>query len=76
MHIDKARHTKICEVLEKMKNEDSRGLGRLYKGRNFVLKFQDILHRSGHLKTQRNMCFQHLTTLTCAQRTEEGARHL
>jgi len=26
-----------------MKNEDSRGLVRLYKGRNYVLKFQDNL---------------------------------
>jgi len=35
----KARHLKICEVLGKMKNEDSRGLKRRYRGRNFVLKF-------------------------------------
>ena len=26
MHIGKARHLKICEVIAKMKNEDSRGL--------------------------------------------------
>jgi len=39
----KARHLKIYVVLGKMKNEDSRGLRRLYIGRNSVPKFQDIL---------------------------------
>jgi len=39
MHIGKTRHPKICEVLGKMKNEDSRGLIRLYKGRNYGPKF-------------------------------------
>jgi len=33
MHIGKARHLKICEVLGKMKNEDSRGLRTRYTGR-------------------------------------------
>jgi len=52
-----------------MKNEDSRGLRRLYKGMNYVPKFQDILHRSKHLKRRRNMHFQYRTTHTCVQRT-------
>jgi len=44
MQIGKARHRGIYVVLGKTKNEGSRGLKRLYKGRNFVPKFQDILH--------------------------------
>jgi len=39
----KARHLKIYVVLGKMKNEDSRGLRRLYRGRNCAPKFQDTL---------------------------------
>jgi len=66
MHIGKARHLKICEVLGKMKKEDLRGLIRRYRGRNYVVKFQDILHGSKR--------FQHRTALTCAHRTEWGAR--
>lgn len=61
MHIGNARHQKICEDLGKMKNEDSRGLIRLYKGRNYVPKFQDTLHRSKHLRRQRTKHFQHRT---------------
>jgi len=38
----KARHPKIYVVLGKIKNEDLRGLIRLYRGRNFVPKFQNI----------------------------------
>jgi len=40
----KARHPKIDVVLGRMKNEDLRGLRRLYRARNFVPKFEDILH--------------------------------
>ena len=74
MNIGKARDPRICEDLGKMKNEDSRGLIRLYKGMYYVPKFQDILHRSKHLKIRRNKGFQHQTTLTCAQHTDGGAR--
>jgi len=42
--LSKERHPKIYVDLGKMKNEDSRSLKRLYGGRNFVPKFQDILH--------------------------------
>jgi hypothetical protein len=38
MQIGKARHLKIYVVLAKTKNEDSRGIGRFYKGRNYVVK--------------------------------------
>jgi len=44
-------------VLRKTKNEYSRGLKRLYKGRNFVPKFQETLHRSKQLKRRRNRRF-------------------
>ncbi|AET02845.1 hypothetical protein MtrunA17_Chr8g0361871 [Medicago truncatula] len=40
-----------------MKNEDSRGLRRLHKARNYVPKFKDILHRSKHLKRQKKHVF-------------------
>jgi hypothetical protein len=75
MHIGKARHPMICEVLGKMKNEYSRGLRRLYKGGNFVSKFQDILHRSKHIKRRRNKHFQHRMHSQAPRCTEEGARH-
>jgi len=35
-------------------NEDSRGLGRHYKGRNFIPKSQDILYGRKHSKRRRN----------------------
>jgi len=76
MHIDKARHLNIFAELGKMKNEDSRGLKICYRGRNYVPKFQDILHRSKHTKRQRNKRFQHRMSLSCTQRTEWRARHL
>jgi len=38
MHIGKARHLKICEVFGKKKNEDSSGLRRRDRGRNYVHK--------------------------------------
>jgi len=53
-------------VLGKMKNEDSRGLRRLYKGRNYVPKFQGNFHRSKHLKRRRNMHFGTWKSGTCA----------
>jgi len=36
-----------------MKNEDSRGLIRLYKGKNYVPKFQNILQQRKHLNRRR-----------------------
>ncbi|AES97699.1 transmembrane protein, putative [Medicago truncatula] len=59
MHIGKAIHLKICEVHGKMKNEDSRGFRRRYIWRNYVPKFEHILHISKHLKRRRNIHFQH-----------------
>ena len=59
MQIGKARHRGIYVVLGKTKNEGSRGLKRLYKGRNSVPKFQDILHWRNHLNRQRKQAFQH-----------------
>jgi len=44
MQISKAKHLKTCENFGKKMNENSRDLGRHYKGRNFVLKFQVILY--------------------------------
>jgi len=50
MQIDISRHLKIDEDFGKIKNEDSRGLKRLYIGRNFIPKSQDILYGSKHPK--------------------------
>jgi len=55
MQIGKVRHLKTCEDFGKIINEDSRGLRRHYKGRNYVLRSQDILYGSKHPKKQRNM---------------------
>jgi len=41
---------KIFEDFGKIMNEDSRGIRRHNKGRNFVPKSQDILHGSKHQK--------------------------
>nr|ABN09045.1 hypothetical protein MtrDRAFT_AC172742g25v1 [Medicago truncatula] len=57
MHIGEARHLKICEVLGKMKNEDLNGLKRRYRGKNFIPKFQDILHGSKHPKDEETCIF-------------------
>jgi hypothetical protein len=54
-------------VLAKMKNEDSRGLRRLYKGRNYVPKFQDILNISKHLKKGEETDISAYNALTSAQ---------
>jgi len=57
-----------------MKNDDSRGLIRLYEGRNFLPKFQDILRRSKHSKRQRNIRFQHCRHSHAPKRTDRGVR--
>jgi len=51
MQICKARHLKISEDFEKIKNEDSRGLIAHYRGRNSVYRSQDILYGSNHPTT-------------------------
>jgi len=65
MQIGKTRHLKISKDLEKMKNEDSRGLGRRYKMRKTIHKFQDILYESKHPKRRKNRRHRAQTTLTC-----------
>jgi len=57
----------------KMKNEDSRGLKKLYRGRNYVPKFQNILRWSKHLKRRRNKHFQHQTHSQAPRHTKGGA---
>jgi hypothetical protein len=42
---------KNCQDFGKTKNEDSRGLRRLYIGRNYVPKFQCRLFENEDLKT-------------------------
>ncbi|RHN51917.1 hypothetical protein MtrunA17_Chr6g0474481 [Medicago truncatula] len=75
-------HPKICEDFGKTKNEDSRGLRRLYSGRNFVPKFQGNLfedvdlkrrkiEKTGHKKhfyapRTHVMCLEHGKRLPCA----------
>jgi len=66
MQIGKARHLKICEELVKIKSEDSRGLIRHYRGRNYVSKFQDILYGSKYPKRWRNMRPGAHIALSCA----------
>ena len=50
----KQEHPKISEDLGKINNEDSEGLKKLYRGRNFVLMSQGILHGSKHPKGRKN----------------------
>ena len=47
-------HPKICEDFGKIKNEDSRSLKRLYRGRNSVPKSRGKLFRGKHLKRRKN----------------------
>ena len=46
-------HLKNCEDFGKTKNEDSRGLRRLYNERNFVPKFQGKLFENEDIKTTK-----------------------
>jgi len=46
MQISKAKTSEDLCGLGIIQNEDPRGLRRLYKGRNYVSKFQENLHRS------------------------------
>jgi len=50
----KQEHPKISEELGKIKNENSRGLRRLYRGRNSVSRSQDNLYESKHPKRRKN----------------------
>jgi len=61
------RHPKIYMGLGKMKNEDSRGIRRLYRGRNYVPKFQDIL-------LCRKLAKQHWKPIEAPSHTTGGAR--
>ena len=58
MQIGKTKLLKTCEDFGKTMNENSRDLRRHYKGRNFVLKSQDVLHGSKYSKRQRNKKFR------------------
>jgi hypothetical protein len=49
--------SKTFEDFGKTMNEDSRGLGRHYKGRDFVPKSQDILYGSKHPKDEETSNF-------------------
>jgi len=53
MQIGKQEHMKNWQDLGKTKNEDSRGLKRLYIGRNYVPKFQGKLFEDEDLKTTK-----------------------
>ena len=44
---------KICEDFGKTENEDSRGLKRLYSGRNSIPKFRDKLFEDENLKRRK-----------------------
>jgi len=66
MKIGKTRHLKTCEDLGKIMNEDSRGLRRHYKGKNYVPMSKDILYESKHPRRQKKQAFRHGTTLSCA----------
>jgi len=72
MQIGKTRDPNIYLVIGKVKNEDSIGLRRLCKGRNFVPKFQDILQWSKHLNKRRKMTFQLKTHSEVPKRIERG----
>jgi hypothetical protein len=62
MQISRAKH---LEDLGKTKNEDSRNLGRHYKGRNYVLMSQDILYGRKHPKDEK----------TCDYAQDEGKHY-
>ena len=47
-------HLKICEDFGKTKNKDSRGIRRLYSGRNSVTRSQGKLFEEKHLKRWKN----------------------
>jgi len=59
MQIDKARHLKTCEDLEKMKNEDPRGLLGHYRERNFIHMSQEILYENKTPKMTKKQIFMH-----------------
>jgi len=50
-------HSKICEDFGKTRNEDSRGLVRLYSGRNCVSRYRGKLFGGKHLKRRKNVEF-------------------
>jgi len=57
---------RIVKTLVRQKNEDSRGLRRLYIGRNFVSNFRDKLFEDEDLKTTKIEEIGPGSTRTCA----------
>jgi len=53
MQIGKSRTTEELSWFWEDKNEDSRGIRRLYIGRNYVSKFQGKLFEDENLKTKK-----------------------
>jgi len=53
----KNKNLKICEDFGKIKKEDSKGLRRLYRGRNSVPRSRGKLFGRKHLKRQKNKEF-------------------
>jgi len=53
MQIDKSRTTEELSRVWEDKNEDSKGLMRLYIGRNIVSKFRGKLFENKNLKTTK-----------------------
>jgi len=57
-------------------NEDSRGLGRHYKGMNSIPKSQDFLHGSKHSKDEETSVYaQGNTTRAWPRRLEHAKLH-
>jgi len=65
MQMVKQEHPKISEDLGKINNEDSEGLKKIYRGRNFVLMSQGILHGSTPKRTEKRI-IRARNALTCA----------
>jgi hypothetical protein len=66
MQIGKSRTTKELSRLWEDKNEDSRGLMRLYRGRNSVSKFRGKLFEDEDLKTTKIKEIGPESTRACA----------
>jgi len=66
MQIGKSRTTEELSRLWEDKNEDSRGLKRLYIGRNYVSKFRGKLFEDKNLKTTKIKEFGLGSTIKCA----------
>jgi len=62
MQIGKSRTTEELSRLCEDKNEDSRGLRRLNRGRNSIFKFGGMLFEDEDLKTTKNEEIEHEST--------------